>query len=177
MTCGGWLGEAKCCVYYVTQLVLAYSWAKPAILAADKGRGGLFLCLLFLLFHLFPFLPCLPSFISTTISFISLLPFSWRWQKMTHKGWRVIKPKHNVWHMKMTKTRAGVLLTNHGLGGSVGCAVQLETRRSRVQSQPRSATFFRVDWLWNIFYSHSLPSTDSRRAVVSFWRKNVHNTG
>ena len=29
----------------------------------------------------------------------------------------------------------------------------------------------------NIFYGHSLPSADSRRAIVSFWRKNVHNTG
>ena len=64
-----------------------------------------------------------------------------------------------------------------GLGGSVGCAVRLETRRSRVQTPPRSATFFRVDWSWNIFYGHSLPSADSRRAVVSFWRKSVHNTG
>ena len=36
---------------------------------------------------------------------------------------------------------------------------------------------FRGDWSWNIFYGHSLPSADSRRAVVSFWRKNVHNTG
>ena len=63
------------------------------------------------------------------------------------------------------------------LGGSVGCAVRLETRRSRVQPPPRSATFFRGDWSWNIFYGHSLPSADSRRAVVSFWRKNVHNTG
>ena len=62
------------------------------------------------------------------------------------------------------------------LGGSVGCAVRLETRRSRVQPPPRSATFFRGDWSWNIFYYHSLPSADSRRAVVSFWRKNVHNT-
>ena len=35
----------------------------------------------------------------------------------------------------------------------------------------------RGDWSWNIFYGHSLPSADSRRAVVSFWRKNVHNTG
>ena len=32
-----------------------------------------------------------------------------------------------------------------GLGGSVGCAVRLETRRSRVQPPPRSATFFRED--------------------------------
>ena len=63
------------------------------------------------------------------------------------------------------------------LGGSVGCAVQLETRRSRVQPPLMSATFFRGDWSWNIFYGHSLPSADSRRAVVSFWRKNVHNTG
>ena len=39
------------------------------------------------------------------------------------------------------------------------------------------ATFFRGAWSWNIFYGHSLPSADSRRAVVSFWRKNVHNTG
>ena len=53
-----------------------------------------------------------------------------------------------------------------GLGGSVGCAVRLETRRSRVQSPPKSATFFRGDWSWNIFYGHSLPSADSRRAVV-----------
>ena len=63
------------------------------------------------------------------------------------------------------------------LGGSIGFAVRLETRRSRVQPPPRSATFFRGDWSWNIFYGHSLPSADSRRAVVSFWRKNVHNTG
>ena len=63
------------------------------------------------------------------------------------------------------------------LGGSVGCAVRLETRRSRVQPPPRSATFFRGDWSRNIFCGHSLPSADSRRTVVSFWRKNVHNTG
>ena len=29
-----------------------------------------------------------------------------------------------------------------GLGGSLGCAVRLETRMSRVQPPPRSATFF-----------------------------------
>ena len=32
-----------------------------------------------------------------------------------------------------------------GLGGSVGCAVRLETRRSQVQPPPRWATFFRGD--------------------------------
>ena len=63
------------------------------------------------------------------------------------------------------------------LSGSVGCAVRLESRRSRVQPPPRSATFFLGDWSWNIFYGHSLPSADSRRTVVSFWRKNVYNTG
>ena len=35
--------------------------------------------------------------------------------------------------------------------------------------------------LWKLimkyFLGHSLPSADSRRAVVSFWQKNVHNTG
>ena len=64
-----------------------------------------------------------------------------------------------------------------GLRGSFGCAIRLETRRSRVQPPSVSATFFRGDWPWNIFCGHSLPSADSRRAVVSFWRKNVHNTG
>ena len=28
--------------------------------------------------------------------------------------------------------------------------------------------------LWNILYCHSPPSADSRRAVVSFWQKNVY---
>ena len=95
-----------------------------------------------------------------------------------------------IWGQKMTKftkekkkTNARILSkahahlqTNAGLGGSVGYAVRLETRRSRVQPPTRSATFFRGDWSWNIFYGHSLPSANSRRAVVSFWRKNVHNT-
>ena len=58
-----------------------------------------------------------------------------------------------------------------GLGGSFGCAVRLETRRSWVQPPLRSVTFFRGDWSWNIFYRHSLPSAHSRRAVVSFWRR------
>ena len=37
--------------------------------------------------------------------------------------------------------------------------------------------FFCGDGSCNIFCSHSLPSADLRRAVVSFWQKNVHNAG
>ena len=52
--------------------------------------------------------------------------------------------------------------------------VWLVIRRSRIRSPPGLATFFHGDWSWNIFYSHSLPLADSRRAVVSFWQKNGH---
>ena len=70
----GWLGGAKVpCIlsHWGVQLILAYSWASPAILVADKGREGMFLFLLFLhfhscssffpvpLFHLFYYLFCL----------------------------------------------------------------------------------------------------------------------
>ena len=68
------------------------------------------------------------------------------------------------------------------LGGSFGCAVRPETRRSRVQPLPKSATFLEIDR--EIFSTVILflpliqvASTDSSRAVVSFWPKNVHNTG
>ena len=33
------------------QLILAYSWARPVILVAGKGRVGMFLFFLFLHFH------------------------------------------------------------------------------------------------------------------------------
>ena len=51
---GGWLGGAKVlCIlhHWGVQLILAYSWARPAILVVGKGRGGMFLFLLFLHFH------------------------------------------------------------------------------------------------------------------------------
>ena len=38
-----------------------------------------------------------------------------------------------------------------------------------------SGTFFREDLVMNFFYGHSPSSADSRRAVVSYWRKNVHS--
>ena len=50
----GWSGVAMVsCIlrHRGAQLKLAYSWARPAILVAGKGRGGMFLFLLFLHFH------------------------------------------------------------------------------------------------------------------------------
>ena len=50
----GWSGGAKVlCIlhHWGIQLILAYSWARPAILVVGKGRGGMFLFLLFLHFH------------------------------------------------------------------------------------------------------------------------------
>ena len=45
--------------------------------------------------------------------------------------------------------------------------------RSRVRSSG-PLTFFRWDWSWNHYYGHSFPSADSSRAVVNYWRKDVH---
>ena len=53
-TIRGWSGVAMVsCIlrHRGVQLKLAYSWARPAILVAGKGRGGMFLFLLFLHFH------------------------------------------------------------------------------------------------------------------------------
>ena len=46
--------------------------------------------------------------------------------------------------------------------------VRLMIRRSRIRSPLCLATFFCGDWSWNIFCSHSFPSTDSRRAQ-KYW--------
>ena len=63
-----------------------------------------------------------------------------------------------------------------GLGGSAGCGSDWWS--GGYGFDPAGvATFFRGDWSWNSFYGHSLPSADSRRAFVSFWWKNLHNTG
>ena len=49
--------KMSCILWYLgwrgggVQLILAYGWARPAILVAGKGRWGMFLFLLFLHFH------------------------------------------------------------------------------------------------------------------------------
>ena len=58
------------------QLILAYSWARPAILVAGKGRGGKF----FYFFCFFTFIPVPLSSLSLSSLLLSLLsssPFLW----------------------------------------------------------------------------------------------------
>ena len=87
----GWSVLGRCCVFYFTLASNWYwlnSWARPAILVAGKGRGGFFT------FIPVPLSSLSVSFISSTISSVSFLPFSGRQHKMTHKGWHVVKPQH-----------------------------------------------------------------------------------
>ena len=123
--------------------------------------------------HIFDDFKVMYIFLSSDLSFFHLGQFL-----SNYWSYRVILGTCEVFVFRSAfSVTIAPTTSDAGLGGSVGCAVRLETRRSRVQPPPRSATFFRGDWSWNIFYGHSLPSADSRRAVVSFWRKNVHNTG
>ena len=78
--------------YWVIQLILAYSWARPAILVAGKGRGE---CFYFFRFFIFIPVPLSSLFLSFSFSTISFLPFSRRRYNMTHKGWSVVKPQHS----------------------------------------------------------------------------------
>ena len=81
---GSGVGTLWCIIHHWgVQLILAYSWARPAILVVGKGRGGMFLFLLFLHFHSCSLSSLSLSFIPSVISF---LPFSGRQHKMTHKG-------------------------------------------------------------------------------------------
>ena len=77
------MAKVSCILHHKgIQLILAYSWTRPAILVAGKGRGGmLFISSVSSLLFLFLFLLC-PSLLSPLLS----LPFSVRQHKITHKG-------------------------------------------------------------------------------------------
>ena len=64
----------------------AYKWARPAVLAAGKGKGwgGVISSVSSLSFIFLS--PLSLSFVFSTITSASLLSFSGRWHKMTHKG-------------------------------------------------------------------------------------------
>ena len=73
---GGWAKVLCILRHQGIQLRLAYSWARPAILAVGKGRGRKVITFLFLPFHSFSSLPC--SLFHLYYYSFSVLPFSGR---------------------------------------------------------------------------------------------------
>ena len=76
----GWSGGAKVlCIlhHWGVRLILAYSWARPAILVVGKGRGGMFLFLLFLHFHSCSSFFPVPLFHLLYSLFYLFSPFLW----------------------------------------------------------------------------------------------------
>ena len=76
----GWSGGAKvlCTLHHWgVQLILAYSWARPAILVTGKGREGMFLFLLFLHFHSCSAFFPVPLFHLFYYLFFLFSPFLW----------------------------------------------------------------------------------------------------
>ena len=77
---GRWSGGAKVlCIlhHWGVQLILAYSWARPAILVVGKSRGGMFLFLLFLHFHSCSSFFPVPLFHLLYSLFYLFSPFLW----------------------------------------------------------------------------------------------------
>ena len=76
----GWSGGAKVsCIlcHRGVQLILAYSWARPAIVEVGKSRGGMFLFFLFLPFHSFTSFFPVPLFHLFYYLFYLFSPFLW----------------------------------------------------------------------------------------------------
>ena len=76
----GWSGGAKVlCIlhHWGVQLILAYSWARPAILVVGKGRGGMFLFRLFLHIHSCSSFFPVPLFHLLYSLFYLFSPFLW----------------------------------------------------------------------------------------------------
>ena len=81
--------------HWGVQLILAYSWARPAILVVGKGRGGnVFISSVSSLSFLFLFLPC-PSLSSPLLSLLSLFSLSLGDEQNDPQGLTVVKPQHN----------------------------------------------------------------------------------
>ena len=86
---GGWSGGVKVlCIlhHWGIQLILAYSWARPAILVVGKGRGGMFLFLLFLHFHSCSSFFPVPLFHLLYSLFYLFSPFLWEMTQNDPQG-------------------------------------------------------------------------------------------
>ena len=86
----GWSDGAKVsCIlcYRGVQLILAYRWARSAIHVAGKGRGGLFLFLLFLPFHSCSSFFPVPHFHLFYYLFYLFSPFLWETTQNDDTKW------------------------------------------------------------------------------------------
>ena len=77
-------------------------------------------------------------------------------------------PRDGFFYVPLTPITAG-------LGGSVGRASN-DDQEVAGSTSAGSVTFFRGDLIMKYFL-RLFPYADSRRTVVSFWRKNVRSTG
>ena len=94
-----------------------------------------------------------------------------KWTKRVSLGGNFFK---DVWWRKLScETFMHLIKRWHGSAS----VAQLDAFPTGDQEVAGSTPSFVEIWSWNIFYGHSLPSADSRRAVVSFWRRNMHQSG
>ena len=84
-----WLGVTKVSsifCYRGVQLILAFSWARLAILVAGNGRGECFLFLLFLPFHSYSSFFPVPRFHLLYCLFYLFSPFLWETTQYDRQG-------------------------------------------------------------------------------------------
>ena len=91
------------------------------------------------------------------------------WSRDQPHQLKSFKDRYLYTKILMSPTATNAISFISSLSAGLGGSDALLTGGRGFDPPPRSATFFCGDWSWNIFYSHSLPSADARRAVVSFW--------
>ena len=64
------------------------------------------------------------------------------------------------------------ILFGPGCGCSVGSYAAWDASGTEIDPRARHKLYMMI-WSWKYFYGHSSSPSDSRRAVVSQWRKNV----
>ena len=80
----------------------------------------------------------------------------------------------NVFEHRSVYVRSKILNVYQCMYQGPGAVARSEVCPLGMQAAPSPAHSFVETWLWKNFYGHSPSSADSRRAVISYWRKNVH---
>ena len=162
----GWLGRktSKQTNLVLFKWIIKQGYKKTYLVTGDWSQSTLVSCTSFKGSKFF-FLSCSSSL------FVRLLFHMWRVLSLfvPHVSFSV--PREGcvswLWHFLGIFTYILNLSQNRNAPASVA---QSDARPTSDQeaagSTPAgSAIFFRGDWSWNIFYGHSRPSADSRRAV------------